>query len=501
MREQSVSTETETTIPQLHILEEQIRKVMDEQKVPGLALLLLKDDEVVLARGFGKRNVAQNLDVTPHTRFAIGSCGKAFTAAAIALLVQEGKLEWDTPVKHYLPTFKLQDQFATERMTPRDLLTHRCGLPRHEFLWYHSSLSREEVVKHLAYLEPNADFRTLFQYNNLMFVTAGYLIEHVTGQSWETFITERFLKPLGMNASTLSAHDMQRSEDYALPYQEEKDEVHEIPFYDRWQIIAPAGGIHTNLDDLQHWLRFQLNQGKHGETQLLDASQLAQNHAPQTVIPAGSTMPIKKHSELANWCYGMGWMIGSYKGHRIIQHGGSIDGFMAEIVLLPDDHAAVAVLTNLGSSIAPYSAAFSACDYLLGMEATDWLERLGQEFTELKEQQEKSLAEMGKGEQVPDTQPSHPLDAYCGVYEHPGYGTVTISCEDEQLRFSYNDIASSLTHFHYDIFELFMERFQFKAKVSFTTSEQGSIESLAVKLEPAVKAQMFTRVPDKETTA
>ncbi|MBE3561377.1 MAG: serine hydrolase [Ktedonobacteraceae bacterium] len=227
---------------------------------------------------------------------------------------------------------------------------------------------------------------------------------------------------LGMHTSTISVHDLQQTGDYALPYMEIKGEVLEIPFYDQWQIIAPAGGINTNLEDIQHWLRFQLNQGKHGETQLLDASQLAQNHTPQTVIPANATHPMGNHPEFASWSYGMGWMIGSYKGHRMIQHGGAIDGFMALIVLLPDEHAGVAVFTNKGSTVVPYMIAFSACDRLLDVEATDWHERLKNAYEQLKLQQAKMEEEINKIEPVPGTQPSHPLEAYCGTYQHPGYG-------------------------------------------------------------------------------
>lgn len=487
---------------QFQHFEEIVHAALREGNVPGAAVLLLKDGEVLFSQGFGKRNIALDLDVTPQTLFPIGSSGKAFTAAAVAMLVAEGKLEWDKPVRHYLPTFKLHDAFATERMTPRDLLTHRAGLPRHEFFWYGSSFTRREVVERLAYLEPNADFRMIFQYNNLMYVTAGYLIEHVTGQTWEAFVTERILKPLGMHTSTLSVRDLRGTDDYALPYAEEKGEVHEIPFYDQWQIIAPAGGVNTNLIDIQHWLRFHLNQGKHGERQLLAAEHLAQNHTPQTVIPPNGTIPMGKHTEFAHWCYGMGWMIGSYKGHRIVQHGGSIDGFMAEVALLPDDNAAVAVFTNKGSSLVPYIIAFSACDLLLGTEATDWNGRFTKQLAELKEQQEKLQAEMDATDQkVPDTQPSHALEAYCGEYEHPGYGVITIAQTDERLQFTYNGIPSSLTHIHYDIFEVLIERFQFKAQVSFATGEKGAIESLAVQMEPAVKAQVFTRLPDKDPTA
>src|SRR5581483_12015490 len=171
--------------------EDEVRAILQDGKVPGAAVIILKDEEVLLSQGFGKRHVARDLDVTPRTLFAIGSSGKAFTAAAIAMLVADGKLEWDRPVRHYLPTFKLQDPFASERLTVRDLLCHRCGLPRHDFLWYGSKLTRKELVERLAYLDASADFRARYQYNNLMFATAGYVIEQVSGQTWEEFVAER----------------------------------------------------------------------------------------------------------------------------------------------------------------------------------------------------------------------------------------------------------------------------------------------------------------------
>lgn len=492
-------TATATSTDQLAGFEDEVHAALQDGKAPGAAVIIIKDDKVLLSQGFGKRNVAENLDVTRRTLFPIGSSGKAFTAAAIAMLVEEGKLEWDKPVRHYLPTFKLQDQFATERMTVRDLLCHRCGLPRHEFLWYGSSMTRKELVERLAYLEPSADFRALYQYNNLMYATAGYLIEQVTGQTWEEFVAARIFKPLGMRSSNTAIEASLATDDYARPYEEKKGEVEEVPFYSNFQAMGPAGGISTNLEDMEHWLRFQLNEGKHGETQLLAAEHLMQNHTPHTVIPAGGAVPMGKYPEVANWCYGQGWFVGSYRGHRMVQHGGSIDGFMAEVALLPDEHIGVAVFTNHGNTFVPYIIAFTACDRLLGAEKADWNVRLPKEFAELKAQGEKQLAELQKAEPaIPGTHPSHPLHAYCGRYEHPGYGVVTVSQVEDRLQWTYNDIPSPLTHIHYDIFEMTLERFEFKAKVSFATSEKGDIESLAVKLEPTVKAQVFTRMPEKE---
>ena len=206
-----------------------------------------------------------------------------------------------------------------------------------------------------------------------------------------------------------------------------------------------------------------------------------------------------KYPEISNWCYGQGWFIGTYRGHRMVQHGGSIDGFMAEVVLLPDDNAAVAVFTNRGGTLVPFIIALTACDRVLGTEKADWNGRLQKEFADLKAMAEKQLAEMQAAEPtIPDTQPSHALDAYCGQYEHPGYGSVTISQAEDRLQWTYNSIPSSLTHVHYDIFELNFEQFEYKTKVSFATAEKGTIESVAAKLESAVKPIVFVRVESKE---
>jgi len=495
----NLHTETATSPVQLVGFEGDVRTALQDGKVPGAAVLIMKDGEVLLSQGFGKRNVTENLDVTPRTLFPIGSSSKAYTSAAIAMLVEEGRLAWDTPIKKYLPTFKMHDQFATERMTVRDLLCHRSGLPRHEFLWYGSSMTRKDMVERLAYLEPSVDFRALYQYNNLMYATAGYLIELVTGQPWEDFVATRIFKPLSMGSSNTAVEESQKNNDYALPYEERKDKTEEVPFYSNFQALGPAGSINTNLEDIEHWLRFQLNEGKYGETQLLGAEYLAQNHTPHIVVPAGDTVPMGKHPEIVNWCYGQGWFISSYRGHRMVEHGGSVDGFMAEVVLLPDDHTAVAVFTNHGSTFVPYIIAFTACDRLLGPEKTDWNGRLQKEFADLKAQAEKQLAEMQEAEPaIPGTRPSHALNAYCGRYENPSYGVVAISQVVDALQCTYNDISSSLTHVHYDIFELNLERFDFKTRVSFATGDKGDIESLAVKLEPTVNALVFTRIPEQE---
>ncbi|HZU03699.1 MAG TPA: serine hydrolase [Ktedonobacteraceae bacterium] len=491
MTQTSQSPETTT---QLQGFDEFVHTTMQDWKLPGLAIAIVKDGKIILSQGFGKRNIAQDLEVTPNTLFPIGSCTKAFTTTIMGMLVDEGKLDWDTPVKQYLPTFKMYDPYVTERMTPRDLVTHRSGLPRHDLMWYHSTRSRQELFDRLQYLEPSKDFRSLWQYQNLMYMTAGYLAGEVAGQSWEDLVQKRLFDPLGMTSSNFSVITSRQTPDFALPYGEEKDEVKEKAFYDEFQAIAPAGAIVSNVVDMSKWLLFNLNKGKHGDAQLISEAQLTQIHTPQMVVSDP-----KKYTEIFYISYSLGWLVTSYRGHTMIQHGGGIDGFSALTTLLPDDNMGIVVLTNMEGCPVHSIVTFNACERLLGLEATPWHERIKKEVAEMKTAAEKSKEQSASG-RVPETHLSHALDAYTGDFEHPGYGTLSIIRDEEQLKASFNSMVFPLTHYHYDIFEATFERFGLQAKVSFSTNTKGDIDSLAIPFEPTVKEIIFKRVASKEMT-
>jgi CubicO group peptidase (beta-lactamase class C family) len=471
--------------------EEFIRDTMQDWQLPGLAIAIVEDDEVIFSRGFGKRDVGRDLDVTPRTLFAIGSCTKAFTTTALGILVDEGKLDWDKPVREYLPTFKLHDPVATEQMTARDLVTHRSGLPRHDLMWYNSHRTRQELFDRLRYLEPNKGFRETWQYQNLMYMVAGYLLEQISGQSWEDFVQERILTPLEMTGSNFSVHISQQSDDFAMPYHKKKDEVMETDFFSDFEAIAPAGAINSNVEDMSKWLLLQLHKGKYRDRQIISEAQLAQLHTPQMVIPEPH-----KHAELSYASYAFGWMVTSYRGHLMLQHGGGIDGFSALTTVLPDDNIGIVVLTNMDNCPVHTIVTFNACDRLFGLDEVGWNERAKKEYSEMMALLEKSK-EQNAADRVPDTQPSHLLDAYTGNFEHPAYGTVSVKQEGEHLQLLFNGMVITLKHHHYDIFEAAMERFEIFTKVSFATNLKGDIESLALTLEPAVPEIVFKRAPDK----
>ncbi|MFQ5722068.1 MAG: serine hydrolase domain-containing protein, partial [Candidatus Aminicenantales bacterium] len=298
-----------------------VEKGLKSLNVPGVAMAVVVDDKVIMAKGFGFRDLENKRPMTKDTLLAIGSATKAFTTFTMGTLVDEGKLDWDTPVHNYIPWFRLYDLFASQRLTPRDLVTHRSGLPRHDLTWYNNyKASRQELVKRLAYLKPTADLRQKFQYNNLMFLTAGYLIEVITGQSWEEAVRNRVLNPLEMKRTNFSVLDSQKDTDYALPYREEKGKIEKIPFRNITN-IGPAGSINSSAEEMSHWLIVHLNQGKYKGKSIIRTQTVEDMHL--AYMPTGETPAIP---EITPADYGLGWFIDTYRGHQRVHHGGNIDG-------------------------------------------------------------------------------------------------------------------------------------------------------------------------------
>jgi len=503
-KEQKMTTETrapgtaDTTLEGFDTFAEATLK---DWTVPGAAVVVVKDGEVVLSRGYGLRDVAQGLEVTPRTIFAIGSSTKAFTTMTLALLVDEGTLDWDTPIRQYLPTFTLYDTFATARMTARDLVTHRSGLPRHDLMWYNTPFSRKDVFDRLQYLRPNKDFRTTWQYQNLMYMTAGYLVEALTSRSWEEFVIERIFQPLGMERSNLSVDVSRQSSDIALPYKE-KDEDGDGPgapeeiSFRNLDTVGPAGSINSSVEDMARWLLLHLEGGKHGDRQIVSEHGIEQMHTPQMVMMDGIGIPTR-YPEAPQASYGMGWFVQPYRGHNLIHHGGNVDGFSALVSFLPREKMGVVVLTNGNGNPVPYILSLNIYDRLLGLDQAPWNSRYNEDRARGKEAvkagKEKNTADRKEGKG-----PSHDLDEYAGEYEHPGYGVMSIATDGDGLTATYNGLDFKMTHYHYDVFELTYEIFDVRMKVVFSTNAKGDVASLALPLEPSAPDIEFTRLPSKD---
>jgi CubicO group peptidase (beta-lactamase class C family) len=474
-----------------------VLRVMRDWRVPGVGIAIIKDGKVVLMEGYGLRDVKNNLPVTKNTLFPVASISKSFTVATLATLSTEGKLDWDKPVRDYLPDFRLEEDSYTARVTTRDLVTHRTGLPRHDAVWYNADLSREQIYQRLQYLEPHTDLRRQFEYNNLMFMTAGWEAGKLSGGTWEQAVQARIFQPLGMSSSNFDlGHSIKTSSDVSRAYRKDDEEgVHEVPPYVQNQALGPAGGIVSNLADLTQYAMMYLNQGTLDGKQVISAADVRQMTSPQMVIPSSGVDP-----ELGFDSYGMGFFVTTYRGHKFVHHGGNLDGFSLLISLLPDDHVGAVVLCNMEATQLREVLTYHIYDLLLALPPVDWNQR---ELTRYKASKA-SEEEARKKNYVPrvaGTRFSHPIDDYVGEYAHPAYGEVAIARagDDSSLKLTFHGMSSTAEHWHFDIWrtphnplDLMQE-----TEIMFQTDWQGNIASLTSSMEPTVKDIVFTRQPDR----
>jgi CubicO group peptidase (beta-lactamase class C family) len=461
-------------------------------KVPGAAVAVIAGGEVVLAKGYGFRDAEKKLPMTPDTLMAIGSSSKAFTTFALGTLVDEGRMEWDKPVRTYIPWFKLYDPSATERITPRDLVTHRSGLPRHDLVWYNNfTSSREDLVRRLAFLKPTADLREKFQYNNLMFLTAGFLLEQLTGKRWEDAVRTRVLAPLGMTRTNFSVEDSQKDADFAWPYREEKGAFVRIPFRNI-TTVGPAGSINSSVNEMSRWLRVHLNRGTIDGKTILNAATVSDMHSPHMPVGAPQAQP-----EIGQAVYGLGWFIDSYRGHARVHHGGNIDGFSALVSFLPQDGIGYVILTKMNGTPLGELLVRHATDMILGLPVRNWI--LEAAANRAKGEEVGKAAEQKKSKRrTPGTKPAHKLEDYAGDYNHPGYGDLKVVLRDGRLSFVYNGIAANLDHWHYETFlALKIDDPTFdQSKMTFRTNANGFIEAVEAPFEATLEDIVFMRKPE-----
>lgn len=439
-----------------------VEKELERWDVPSLALGVIKDGKVILARGFGLRDAQAGLEATGDTLYQIGSCSKSFTAALVAILVDRGVLAWDEPIRSYVPEVRLCDEFASRNCTLRDLLCHRTGLPRHEYSWYGTDFTREELVEHMRYFEPSQPFRTTMQYCNYGYILAGYIVERVTGKTWEQNLQELLLDPLDMKRTGCYVCQIENDENHAVPYSRPEDSdgasgQKTIPFYvtgveDKSKGIGapfgPAGSINSTAEDMLKWVQLFLNQGKVGENQVISPESLAELLKPQMLRTNPLDMP---NPETEFLCYGMGWFVELFRGRKIIHHGGNINGFSAFTSFLPELNMGVVAYTNMDSNFLHYAVARTIYDHYLGAQDGNWSQR----YLELVKQNKAempALLQHFTGTQHQGTVPSHPLEDYAGVYRRDGYSEMVIRADDQGLLMDFLGAKNRLKHFHYDTF-------------------------------------------------
>ncbi len=475
-------------------LEDFMAQAMRDWDVPGAAVAVVKGGRTVYARGFGLRDVEKKLPVTPDTVFAIGSCTKAFTAAALCLLADQGAVDLDAPVRDAMPAFRLFDDYATAHVTPRDMLLHRTGLPRYDaLLELRPDLARQGLVDALRHLRPNKELRAGFEYSNLMYVAAGRLVEVVSGMSWEDFVAGRFFAPLGMASACFDPEKVRQSPDHALPYAARRGRTVEIPMRDITP-FGPAGSINASAADMARWLAFQLGHGP-TDAPVLSKAALTRMHTPQIITPSGEPNP-----EIPFGGYGLGWGVTAYRGHLLVLHDGEIDGFKALASIMPDDDLGVAVLTNRAGTPLPEIVAFQVYDRLLDLSPFPWGERAKARRAEA-EKTEAARRDAAKKNPATPAPPTHALDEYAGTYAHPAFGEVVIAHRDGALEAILGGEAFPLIHAAYDMFRAGQSR---EARdrdepaenlsVKFRMNDAGAIARLDIPLQPNAKDIVFTRV-------
>ena len=450
-----------------------ILNMMTEWKIPATSLTIVKDGKPYYSSAYGLKNTVKNLPATINTLFPIASCTKSFTAVALGILADEGKLDWNKPIKEYMPDFQLFDEVATNTVTARDILSHRTGLPRHDFVWLFNDNDRESIFKNMKYLKPSKTLYAQYQYNNLMYNVAGVLVERLSGKTWENFIREKILIPLEMKSTVLTYPEMFKNPDYSLSYKIEKEQMVEAGFGSNVDAIGSAGSVKSNAVDMSNWLLMQLQNGQFNGKRIISEKNLKENHTPlQVVFPTEA-----KYPELGFGSYGMGWTMNVYRGNQRRQHNGSIEGFRSQMTIFPNNNLGIFITTNTGAVDYNFVNVITnyLSDNLLNMNQIDWNSRLQKERDEAKFEEEKRKKQHDASRKM-GAMMSHPIDYYAGIYEHPAYGTLQVFKTDRGLRAVYHNKPVELTHFHYDFFEGndFLKGIMF----NFSTNANGDIDKI-----------------------
>jgi CubicO group peptidase (beta-lactamase class C family) len=470
-------------------------KTLKDWNAPGVGVGIVVNDKLVFAKGYGFRDYEKKLPFTPTTMSPIASNTKLFTAVAAGMLVEEGKLSWDKPVRESVPAIRFHDDQLNNTVTLRDMLAHRTGITRHDTIWYKSDFSRKQLFEKLVYLEPQEPMRQTFLYNNLMFAAVGYLIELQSGKTWEQFVKEKIFDPLQMNSTSYSIADMLKRPEFGVGFTERRDsfELYRIPYYEDISGVAPCGAIVSNIEDMSHWLIALMNEGKYNGKQVLPAEVLKATLQPAIALP-NTALETRGWSEVLNSAYGMGRQTASYRGHLITLHGGDLPGFHTQVSFMPQDHMGVIVF-EIGNHSQPlYNiVSYNVYERLLGMSQTPWSDRQLEIRLKNKKAGTEARTKANQG-RIPDTKPSHALADYAGAYENPAYGVINIALKDNQLHFDFHKMRFAMTQFHYDRFDTPDDEQDGKWSVNFRTNPQGDVDQAVMSLDEA--EALFVRKPD-----
>ena len=494
---------------------ERIQKEVDYWRVPGMAVTLIQEGQPDQIACFGYRDVEKQLPVTPDTLFCVASCSKSMTAALIACLVDEGKLDWDVPVKHYVPHFRMYDEYTDENMTLRDMLSHQTGLPPHDALWP-GTATREDLSHRMRFVKPFAGLRETGKYNNTVYALIGYVAEYVTGKSWETLMREYIFAPIGMERACCLADEITADENHAEPYRIREGQQVKVPFWNV-DLAGPAASVNASPKDMARWIHFHIDGGRDASGKpIISEKPFQEMHKPNVLMP--DTTPMPGEVEPCDY-YCMGWRCGTYRGHALQKHSGKIEGYSTLQVYLPDDKVGIIFQMNYHepSTEIFYTILFNMLDEIVGHEDMHWEtlfhgpEAHPEEFMYHKCDDDLTtgcMDEAMKGQAEPFA-----WEDMVGVYHDPGYGDVTVTignpetawngsgvspvpCSGPQLMLHYRDQNLILQHWggnQYWMDNVLEDTALFKMPVTFQAGEDGKVASVAVRYEPLIDDICFQK--------
>ena len=476
-------------------LDQYIARGMRDWEVPGLAIAVVRDDSVIFARGYGTRELGRDQPVDEHTLFAIASTTKAMTAAALGMLVDEGKLAWDDPVSRHLPSLQLQDPYVTRELTVRDLLTHRSGLARNDLLWIAAPFDREEILRRARHLPPTAGFRSEYGYHNIMYIAAGEVLGAAGGSGWDDFVERRIFRPLGMTRSTTRAAVVETRDNVSASHTWVDGRVTPVQRRD-YDNIGGAGAVFSSAWEMAQWVRLHLNGGTYQGERLLAEPTLRELHTPQTLIRSDSVSD-RLFPDTDFRAYGLGWSLQDYRGRKLVHHSGSLNWTRTQVGMIPEAGLGVVIIANQSGSNLQHALMYRVLDALTGEAPRDW----SAEYLALSERSSARSAESTRAVEaarVPGTRPSLELARYAGTYASDLYGEMKLAQEGNGLVLRYSpDYVADLEHWHHDTFRARWRRPGFgSAFVTFTLDPRARVAGMEVEDFGA-----FRRVPDPTRAA
>ncbi len=469
----SLTLSAQSYTKQIKEFDAYIQKGMKDWEIPGMAVVVVKDNKVLLKKGYGVKELGKSAPVDINTLFVMASTTKALTAVGMGMLVDEGKVKWSDRVIDHLPELHLFDSYVTKELRIKDLFTHNSGVGNSDFLWTAMQIPSDEIINKMEFVEPSYSFRGGYTYQNIFYLMAGMVIEKISGQSWAEYTKEKIFIPLGMNRSqplkSLTDGDL----NLASPHDPIKGKVTVIQHSDA-DAIAPAGSAWSTADDISKWVICMLDSSKYSGGRLLKPNTWKEMFTPQIIIPYSQFYPSKKFTQ-PNWTtYALGWFQHDYKGKKVNFHTGSLFGSIAIHGQLPEEKLGIYVFANYGNGELRHALMYKAFDlFALGGDR-DWSKDLLKLYTTNRNASAKRAQEFIDS-RVLDTTPSHSLDAYAGKYTDPLYGELVISVSGDKLTIEVNKfLRATVTHWHYDTFRGDYEKAQYGTGLAqFTLNSEG----------------------------